>query len=63
VPLRALFESPSIAAFSEQIMLEPEDRSLIERMAEMLISLNGLSEEELDAGLCDLAANGDLKWN
>ena len=63
VPLRALFESPSIAAFGEQILLDPQNRPLIERMAEMLVSLNGLSEEELDAGLCDLAANGEIKWS
>ena len=58
VPLRALFDGPSIAAFAEQILLEDGSKPQIERMAELLVSLSECSEEELEERLSRLEASG-----
>jgi amino acid adenylation domain-containing protein len=62
VPLRALFDAPTIASFAELMLLDPEARIRIESMAEMLVSLSGLSEEELERRLSNLETNGADVW-
>jgi hypothetical protein len=59
VPLRALFDAPSIASFAELMLLDPATRPQIESMAEVLVSLSSLSDEELDERLKLAEANGE----
>ncbi|HLK61112.1 MAG TPA: amino acid adenylation domain-containing protein [Chthonomonadaceae bacterium] len=56
-PLRALFDAPTIASFAALMVLDPETRPDIEQMAEMLVSLSGLSEAELEERLRNLEPN------
>jgi amino acid adenylation domain-containing protein len=58
VPLRALFDANTIEAFAEQLLLDPETRPQIESMAEVLLSLSELSEEELEERLSALEIDG-----
>ena len=51
VPLRAIFEAQTIATFAQSILLDPVTRPRIVRMADLLVSLEGLSENELDENL------------
>lgn len=62
VPLRTLFDSPTIAAFAAAMLLDTETRAQVERMAEILVSLSGLSEEELESRLSRLDDNGAGTW-
>jgi pyochelin synthetase len=50
-PLRDLFEVPTIAGLSERILSDSKTRSQIERAAELLLSLDAMPENELDAML------------
>ena len=58
VPLRILFDSPTIASLSESLLRDLEARPRIESMADLLVSLEGLSEEELDERLKEIELGG-----
>ena len=51
VPLLALFQAPSVAAFAELILRDPATRDQIESVAKLLGSLSELSEDELEERL------------
>ena len=57
VPLIWIFEAPTIASFADRILLDPLTRPQIERMADLMITLSGLSDEELQDRLGRLEAN------
>jgi len=46
VPLRRLFESPTVATFAAALLHEPASRSQIERTAELLVKVAQLSDAE-----------------
>src|SRR4029077_16159516 len=56
IPLRAVFEAPSVATLAEVMLGDPETRPQVERMAELLVSLSQLSEEELEERLSKFEA-------
>jgi hypothetical protein len=62
VPLRALFDAPSVQGFAEKMLTDEEARPRIESMAQMLVELSGLSEEELEERLNSVVAEGDAVW-
>jgi acyl carrier protein len=47
VPLRLLFEAPTLAAFAEHLAGNAVDRLRVERTAEMLLALDQLSDDEV----------------
>jgi amino acid adenylation domain-containing protein len=47
VPLQALFESPTVAAFAERLLSDPAEREHVEQVAEVLVSVSRLSDQEL----------------
>lgn len=51
VPLRRLFETPTIAGFTETLMKDPVECRRIEKTAELLLTLSGVSETEAEAML------------
>ena len=51
MPLRAVFEAPSVAALAEVMIAGAETRPQIERMADLLVLFWRLSEEELEERL------------
>jgi acyl carrier protein len=63
VPLRTLFDAPTVSSFASAMLLDVGTRSQIERMSEMLVSLSGLSEEELEGRLRALEGKGADAWN
>jgi amino acid adenylation domain-containing protein len=58
VPLRTIFEAPTIAAFAENLLLDSRTRTDIENMAEVLVSLSDLSEAELQDQLGEFPVAG-----
>jgi len=59
VPVRALFDTPTIEGLAEWMLRDPETRSRIESLAELLASLSRLSDEELEERLNRADATGD----
>jgi hypothetical protein len=51
LPLRRIFEAPTIAQLSGILLQDSAERARIERTAELLLSLSRLSEEEVDKQL------------
>ncbi len=51
VPLRTIFEMPTVAELTEMLFQDPEKRSKIEKTAELLVKLANLSETEAAAML------------
>jgi acyl-coenzyme A synthetase/AMP-(fatty) acid ligase len=49
MPLRILFESPTVAAFAQIVLQDPETRPQIEKRARMVVKVSGLSDEELNS--------------
>jgi amino acid adenylation domain-containing protein len=59
LPVRTVFDAPTVALLAEQLLLDPATRSRIESLAELLSSLNRLSEEELAERLGQARAAGE----
>ncbi|HYX25648.1 MAG TPA: amino acid adenylation domain-containing protein [Thermoanaerobaculia bacterium] len=58
VPLRRLFEAPTVAGLAAGLLRQAESREELERAAALVLDLLRLSEEEVDALLVRQAANG-----
>jgi amino acid adenylation domain-containing protein len=53
VPLRALFDHPTVAGLAETLRRDPDSGESLERVAEMVLSLAGLSDAEVEALLAE----------
>ncbi|MEW6738144.1 MAG: phosphopantetheine-binding protein, partial [Acidobacteriota bacterium] len=53
LPLRNIFESPTVTGLTQAILLDESDQVRIEKTAQLLIKLAQLSEEETEAMLLD----------
>jgi acyl carrier protein len=51
IPLRRLFEHPTVAEFVAMLLHDPETRGQVEKTAQLLLSLSQLSEEEVESRL------------
>ncbi|MCC6607384.1 MAG: amino acid adenylation domain-containing protein [Anaerolineae bacterium] len=49
LPLRALFESPTVATLTDSILQSPNNPALVEKVAQLLIKLSQLSDAEAAA--------------
>ena len=57
-PLQMIFDAPAISAFSVQLLDDQGTRPQIIEMAETLVSLSGLTEEELEERLREAETAG-----
>lgn len=53
LPLRRLFETPTVAGLATAVLGDPDTRATIERTAEVLLKVMQLSEEEVQARLLE----------
>jgi hypothetical protein len=49
LPLQGLFEAPTVAEFAELLLREPGERERVERVAEVLVDVARLSDEEVES--------------
>ncbi len=56
LPLRALYQSPTVEALSATLVSDPEQRLRVEKTAQLLVKLAKLSDQEVDALLSEKAA-------
>jgi acyl carrier protein len=47
VALETLLEAPTVAQFAQHLVRDPSERERVERVAEVLVSVSRLSDEEL----------------
>jgi amino acid adenylation domain-containing protein len=47
-PLQGLFESPTVAGLAAAMLADPDERARVEKTAELLVQLAGLSDEEAE---------------
>jgi 2-polyprenyl-3-methyl-5-hydroxy-6-metoxy-1,4-benzoquinol methylase/acyl carrier protein len=53
LPLRSMFEAPTVAGFAELVLLDLDERAGIERRAQILVELSELSENEVQSILAE----------
>jgi len=58
LPLKSLFEAPTVARFAVTVLEQHQDRALIEQAAELLLNVALLSDEEVETMLSDEIAHG-----
>jgi amino acid adenylation domain-containing protein len=51
LPLRAVFDKPTVSELAEELLAEPSQRSRVEKTAEVLLALAVCSDEEIEARL------------
>jgi acyl carrier protein len=56
IPLRRLFETPTIAGLSEAILAVPGQRAKAERIAQIHLDIQQLSEQEVETMLLERSA-------
>jgi hypothetical protein len=62
VPLRALFESPTIAALADYLLADAATRQHIAETADVFVSLNSLSDADIQERLNELVQDGAPAW-
>jgi acyl carrier protein len=55
LPLQRLFESPTVAGLTEVMVQNPENRLRVEKTAQLLLTMEQLSEDEVDSMLNERA--------
>jgi acyl carrier protein len=56
LPLRTLFEQPTVGTLAQWLLREPQTRGTIERTAELVLQINRLSDDEVDSLLVEKSA-------
>ncbi len=49
IPLQLIFEYPTIATFAKAILHDPKQQHKVLRTAELMLELEGMSEEEVES--------------
>src|SRR5207248_8107783 len=62
VPLRWFFDAPSVAAFAEMLLSDPQTGPIVQGLADRLTALSELSDEELEQRLRGAGRNGNDGW-
>jgi amino acid adenylation domain-containing protein len=55
VPLRRIFEAPTVAEFASVLLQNTEERPIVERTAELILSMMEMSDEEVERRLARIA--------
>lgn len=58
VPLRSLFAAPTVAGLIDHWLTDPAERQRAERSAELVLEVQGMSEEQVEALLADPGRGG-----
>ena len=61
LPLRTVFEAPTVAEQAATILQNPDERKRIERTAQLLLQIAQLSENEVQALLNEKSLGGEVK--